>query len=480
MTRTHWDGYWEHPGVPGRPLALRGDEEPLRPSQTEHVPFDVCLAYEYDSGLAPFTGAIVPIEHVRPGDRQVVVQGRLGTPGPDEPVAVDDLARIGSLESIIADRPIRLSRPLPQVRELIVTSGVHGPDEATLRNLPNLQRLCMGRSASGPTIDLGVLVGMPHLEDLRFRANQVSTIEPIGNLTGLRRLRIEDHTFESIAPLASVTGLRWLAIGWWKGMDRLGPLTEVEDAEFNEGTVSSLRPFGGWQRLRSLTIIGRKLKSLAGIERLSGLEDLYLYNPGVTDLTPLEAVTGLRRLRLDMPTKVGDFAPIGRLERLESLIIDFKGSDAAVLPRLSDLAQLRGLRELALIGADGSGWRFLLDLPDLRRIRLFGSVDPDAPELLRRRFPDALVDVRPVEAKAVTPIEVNRLADGQWSIFADVHDVLGVSDNFKAEARLRKQLASADPELLSRLEFDSEADALGVVGGSEADLRRVLAVLTGG
>lgn len=79
----------------------------------------------------------------------------------------------------------------------------------------------MGRSTSGPTIDLATLAGMPHLENLRFRANHVTTIEPIGDLTGLRRLRIEDDTFESIAPLASVTGLRSLAIGWWKGMDRL-------------------------------------------------------------------------------------------------------------------------------------------------------------------------------------------------------------------------------------------------------------------
>ena len=152
MTRSHWDGYWEHPGVPGRPLALRDDEVPLRPQRAERVPFDVCLAYEYDSGLAPFAGAICPLEHIRPGDQQVVAQGRLGTPGPDEPVFVDDLARIERPGvELVADRPIRLSRPLLQVRELMVTSGVRGPDDATLRNLPNLRRLCMGRSASGPT-----------------------------------------------------------------------------------------------------------------------------------------------------------------------------------------------------------------------------------------------------------------------------------------------------------------------------------------
>jgi hypothetical protein len=320
---------------------------------------------------------------------------------------------------------------------------------------------------------------MLDLEDLRFDASQVSGIEPIAGLTRLRRLRIENQTFESIAPLTAATGLRWLAIGWWKGMDRLGSLTELEHVELNEGTVSSLRSFREWRRVRSLTIFGRRLKSIAGIERFEALEDLFLYNTAVADLAPLAVTAGLRRLRLDMPTKVADFAPIGRLERLESLIVNFKGARSAAVPRLADLSRLRNLHDLALIKADGEGWRFLLDLPDLRRIQLFGSVDADAPDLIRRRFPGARVDVRPVTPRSPS-VDVKRLPDGGYSIYADLSDLLGVNDNFEAEKRLRGRLSQADPDLLDRLEFDSEADALSVVGSSEADLRRVLALLTGG
>jgi hypothetical protein len=475
-----WEDWWDRPSVPMRPLALRPGEDPHRPDRPQQVPFDVCLAYEYDSGLAPFAGAIVPFEHVREGDSQVVVQGRVGVPEDDEPAELDALAGIGSLESIVVDRPVRLSRPLPGVRELIVTSGVPAPDDGVLGNLPNLRSLCLGRSPIEPTIDLRTLAGMPHLEDLRFYAQHVATIEPIGLLAGLRRLRIEYLTFESIAPLAAATRLQWLAIGYWKGMDRLGALTDLEHLELNEGTVSSLRAFRHCRRLRSLTIFGRRLKSLGGVEELAALEDLYLYNTGVADLSPLAGLRGMRRLRLDMPTKIADFSPIGRLEGLESLIVNFKGARWAALPRMADLASLRSLRDLALTGADGDGWRFLLKLPDLRRILLFGTVDPDAPDLIRQRFPNAMVDVRPVASQGVEPVEVNQLPDGRWTIFADTSDLLGVDDNFEAEKRLRKRLAKADPTLLARLEFDTEPDNLSVTGPSEADLRRVLEVLTGG
>lgn len=463
-----------------RPLALRPGESPRRPDEVSVVPFDACLPFEYDSALAAYAHAIVPIEHVRAGDHQVVVQGRVGDDRPDDVAVLDDLGRIDSLESIIADRPIRLTQPLPGIRELIVTTLTPPPDDSTLRHLPNLARLCLGRSATESKIDLRTLGGMPDLVDLRFDALQVGDIEPIAGLTGLRRLRIEHQTFQSIAPVAAATGLRWLAIGWWKGMDRLGSLTDLEHVELNEGTISSLRAFRELRRLRSLTIFGRRLKSIAGIEQLDALEDLFLYNPGVADLTPLAAPQGLRRLRLDMPAKVVDFAPIGQLEHLRSLIVNFKGSASISVPRMADLASLHEMRDLALTKADGGGWRFLLDLPDLRRILLYGSLDADAPERIQSRFPEALVDVRPVSTQAAKPIEVKQLPDGRWSIFADVHDLLGVADNFDAETRLRELLATTDPELLARLEFDSDADALGVVGPAEADLRRVLSGLRNG
>lgn len=476
MTVDPWNAFWDPPSVRARPLALRPGESPRRPATVRRLPFDVCLAYEYDSGLAEYAGAVVPIEHVQDGDRQVVVQGRVGSAEPDSPALLDDLALFASVESLIVDRPIRLSRSLPQVRELIVTSGVPPPSTDVLRLLPGLRSLCLGRSSADPKIDLRMLADLPDLEDLRFDASAVPTIEPLGTLAGLRRVRIENHTFESIAPLAAASGLRFAAIGWWKGMDRLGSLTELEEVELNEGTISSFRPLRRLTRLRSLVIFGRRLKRLDGIEHLSALRDLFLYNPGVEDLTPLVGMDHLRRLRLDVPSRIADFSPIGRLSNLEELIINLKGDRSAAMPRLRDLVGLRSLRGLALTRADGPGWQALLDLPRLERILLYASMDAEAPDAFRRRFPMARIDVRAVR-QAVPRRDPRQLPDGRWSFNADLRAVLGTEDNFDAERRLRTRLEQSNPGLLQRLEFDSDADSLGVVAPTEGEVRLVMRVL---
>ena len=461
-----------------RPLALRPGDEPQRPRTISHVSFDDCLGFEYDSAFSRFAHALVPIELVLPGDRQVVVQGRVGTDAPDEPLPIDGLAAEPSVTSIVMDRPIVLRRPLPQVTELFVATWVKPPDSETLGHLPNLESLCLGRSAIEARLDWDVLTAMHRLRDLRIHSWHITTIEPISRLTNLERLRIESQTFESIAPLAACTRLRWLGIGWWKGMHRLGGLTQLEHVELDEGTVSSLRPFVGWRQLRSLTIFGRRLKTFEGVEGHEHLEDLFAYNVAVTDLSPLAALPRLRRIRLDMPTAVTDFSPLGRVANLESLVIHPKGSRMAATPRLADLRGLRSLREIAILGFDGEGWEFLLELPNLERLQLWGPIDPEAAGRLRERFPDAHLDIRSVERRPPSErATVSQLPDGSWSIFEDVTDLVGVDDNFLAEERLRGRLASVAPDLLDRLEFDTEADALGVTGASEADLQRVAAEL---
>jgi hypothetical protein len=144
MTIDHWQAFWDRPSVPSRPLALGPEDSPVRPLEPRRMPFEVCLAYEYDSALAEYAGATVPIELVKDGDRQVVVQGRVGTATPDEPATLDGLAHIASVESVIVDRPVRLTRSLPQVRELIVTTGVSPPGTEVLQQLPNLLRFVRG------------------------------------------------------------------------------------------------------------------------------------------------------------------------------------------------------------------------------------------------------------------------------------------------------------------------------------------------
>ena len=74
--------------------------------------------------------------------------------------------------------------------------------------------------------------------------------------------------------------------------------------------------------------------------------------------------------------------------------------------------------------------------------------------------------------QARDPLEPFVLADGTWTIFGDVTNLLDAGSNHDAERLIRSAVRRAEPELHERLEYDSEGSSLSVSGG-EDDLRRV-------
>jgi hypothetical protein len=65
----------------------------------------------------------------------------------------------------------------------------------------------------------------------------------------------------------------------------------------------------------------------------------------------------------------------------------------------------------------------------------------------------------------------------RWRIYQDVHDLLKNPTNDAAERALRRRLKDTDPDLLARLEFDSESGAIGIYASTEADIRAVAEAL---
>jgi hypothetical protein len=474
-----WTEFWEGHGQPARPLFLQPGEPPSRPSEPARIRFEDVWPYAYDGSLVRYRGKVVPFELARVGDEQVAVLGRFGAPAggpaaePEAPAALDGLAGFPSVTSVVASSAILLRRPLPAVRELLVVSGP-APDNETLTNLPNLERLSLGRAAPGSKkVDLRLLAAMP-LRDLRFRAWHVSTIEPLSTFAKLERLRIEETTFESISPVASCTALRWLAIGYWKGVSSLGRLAELERAEITEATLSDLRRLRGWTRLRSLQLTGRRVRSLTGIESMTGLQDLFLFSTGVDDLGPLGSIS-LNRLRIDIPPKGFRLDGLAELRSLRSLVLRL--GDGSV-PSLRPLAGLNGLEELAVMGLVlDRDLGPLLGLRHLRRLRLIGDFGAGEAELRRRLRETSIEIVHPPRASdapgfAVGPVPVTALPDDAgWTIFADLAAELGVADNLAAEARVHDAIAQRDADLVDRLEFDSEPERLSIFGRTAADLR---------
>ncbi len=434
-------------------------------------------------------------------DRQVLVPHGDHRDAPA--VSLDELADKPWVESVVAEWPCTASVALPGVRSLI---SLHA-DRTTrqlLDRLPNLEQLVAHdvipddlaglprlRDAifdwKGFDVPLGVNVQrmLDHPEEREPYRRATEGSLALARLTGLERLGISRFLYRDRAdPIGELTKLRWLSLHGWRNLRVLGRLTQLERLELIDVEMANLRAFRRLSRLRQLRLMGR-MKSLDGIEALQTLEDIWLRGRVVRDLKALAALPGLRLLELVYPDAVEDFAPLGRLvglRRLSILVGDNTG--AGELPSIEFLAGLERLEHLELLNANILDHRLdpLFELPSLRFVWLTGRAGPNVDELRRRR-PDIEVKVHlvgePEGRVYVGPVHYDPPAPGieQWSVFQSLAELLETETNHAAESLIRSELRRREPQLVQRLEFDSEAGGVGIYARTENDIRRVAEII---
>jgi len=169
------------------------------------------------------------------------------------------------------------------------------------------------------------------------------------------------------------------------------------------------------------------------------LREVILSGVGVRDITPLAEHASLEEVTLRLPSKVTDFSPLARIPSLRQLEVSFGGErfPPAVREQLQRVADHR---------------------PDVEI-----SVPPQEPD----------------DRIWVGDIGYRYLGDeiARWSIFQDLTAVLATDTNYAAESRVRRAVAARDVHLSDRLEYDSEADAVGIYARNESDIRAVAEII---
>jgi len=124
----------------------------------------------------------------------------------------------------------------------------------------------------------------------------------------------------------------------------------------------------------------------------------------------------------------------------------------------------------------------LVELKSLRAVRLFGDLG-EAVAGLRNARPD--LDVMWSPAGAAPGIRVGvvflRPPSRQipsWWIREDLTELLQVPTNADAEKRIQAVLAAEAPDVLGRLTFDTEGDAVYVSAEREEDVRLAADIVT--
>ena len=256
------------------------------------------LSRQADGSPASNRLSVVPIEAVAAGDKQVLAAGEQGKVG-TLVVDLDVLADFPGVESVVVSTRLRASRPIPNIRELLFYPGTSFPDATTLRHLTGLVTLYSTVGSDVP-LDLDAIPAR-QMRKLALTRWLAKSLAPLERITGLEQLKV-DLFRDPLDAVAGMKDLQYLSInGPAKGWAKLRECTLLEEAHFIDVQIANLRCWNTWKRLRSFTLSGREVKSLAGLESFEQLEQLTLVNLRMQDLSPLRELPRLTALTLRMP-----------------------------------------------------------------------------------------------------------------------------------------------------------------------------------
>lgn len=271
-------------------------------------------------------------------------------------------ARSGTRELYALVQDTTLDRLLPdsplcQAMELVLGRTAAN---ITLADLQAVTGVSVGRrdTLSGAQ-DIGLAFDEAGTEFVTVTVEYTGAGSGLGTVCfqGLRTFLLNDSNIRTKEDL-NLPGLRELRI-----------LLQMDAAD--------LTKFTHLKNLERLELGGPSLTSLKGVEELPVLEELTLFNTGLTDLSALASRTGITRLSLKNSDRLTSVASLSQATHLKRLDLSGKA-----LTDLSPLTSLSGLESLSVTGTAIRSAAFLSGMTGLRELTLTGNKELEAvPEL---------------------------------------------------------------------------------------------------
>lgn len=210
--------------------------------------------------------------------------------------------------------------------------------------------------------DFSVLSSFPRLERLSVR--KIPSLKLIC-FTALPQLRYLECEPRSLDGLESATSLTELSVTYrMEDLRILAPLTRLEVLTLNSTTLQSVAGIESLPHLNDVYLVDGRLVSLDGVDAAARLEILHLQEmKHLTSISAVARVNRLRVLRIDACKRIADLSAIGVLVQLKKLWLENLGD----VPSIAFLEPLKALRYYVAQGtrvADGD-LSVLLQLPAL-------------------------------------------------------------------------------------------------------------------
>ena len=254
-------------------------------------------------------------------------------------------------------------------------------DISPLRGLTNLDFL----EVHGPFSDISPIRGLINLEHLDVAGSNVSDLNPIaGLLNNLDVLSIPDNI---ALPTAVVQN----------GFVQIPDLNLRAVLEKTLGTKAIT--LSAMATLTTLKASDRDIFNLAGLEFAINLEELWISENPVSDLSALAECTNLIRLFAWNTPHISDVSPLANLTKLQQL--EFKGSK---LNDISSLVHLTNMRVLQFYGIDISDISPLSAMTKLEKVR-FRHTDVEDITPLAELFDLGWLDLASSEVSDLEPLK---------------------------------------------------------------------------
>jgi hypothetical protein len=192
-----------------------------------------------------------------------------------------------------------------------------------------------------PVAGLEPLLGLPSLESLEARDIATGSLDPIGKLTQLCKLDLEDTEVGDGAFLRSLVNLRKLNLHAAPAdVEPLRHLVHLEELSWTGKPIADLAPIAGLRALRRLSLrVSPRVTDLSFLSRCEHLRKLSIAGSGLRDLSSLVGCKRLTSLSLEDSEALSDVRAVAELTLLES--VSFRHCKALV-----DIAPLGGLHKL--------------------------------------------------------------------------------------------------------------------------------------
>lgn len=214
-------------------------------------------------------------------------------------------------------------RSITQLETLDLSSPAVAKQITSFEPLAELTGLRSLKLAHTSIVDLWPLRNLARLENLDLSNTSITQLDALKYLSSLQQLNLSNTAVEDLSPISNLVQLQQLNISGTRvsSWEALASLVRLQTLQATNLPATTLEGIEKLTALQFLDVSGSKITNIEPLANLPAIERLYLDDTGVNSLAPLRGKTTLQLLSINN-TRINNLAALGNMPALERLYAD--------------------------------------------------------------------------------------------------------------------------------------------------------------